>query len=357
MISYVGASSPLPLPHPGGEANQAPRQEFRSCSTIISCKDVKERMIFSNPKSSDDSLAHYQPIRANSVPLKPDKKSQKGAGCCSGTLGSFWAAVLILLALYFLAPLRTNILALGIDRTSEGSAAGRSDIMILTSVNPLKPTIHMLSIPRDLWVTVPGHDENRINTAHFYAEAEQPGSGPKAAMQVVRNNFRVPLDYYVRVKFDGFLNVVDAMGGVTVNLDQPAAGLDAGTHLLAGEQALAFVRDRKSSDDFFRMQHTQLFIKSAVAQMIKPSSWSRIPAVMGAMMNTVDTNIPFWQYPRLGLALVRAGKGGFDNTTLTRDEVTPFVTSGGAQVLGPNWDKIDPIVEKMFGKQLFAGAR
>lgn len=324
------------------------------------CKDVKERMTFSNSNHSGDPLANYQPIRTQSAPQPqqpPMKKRLSRSGCCSGTLGSFLLAGVILLALYFFAPMRTNLLVLGIDRAADGSYTGRSDIMILTSVNPLLPTIHMLSIPRDLWVTIPGYGENRINTAHFFAEAEQPGNGPQAAVKVVRDNFRVPIHYYLRLKFDGFKDVVDAMGGVTVTIDQPMNGLDAGTYLLAGEQALAFVRNRSGADDFFRMQNTQLFIKAAVVQMIKPSSWGRIPAVTVALMNTIDTNIPFWQYPRLGLALVRAGSGGFDNTTLTRDEVTPFVTDGGAQVLAPNWEKIDPIINKMFGKQLFAGAR
>ncbi|MGW8252006.1 MAG: LCP family protein, partial [Anaerolineales bacterium] len=81
------------------------------------------------------------------------------------------------LALYFFAPLRTRLLVLGIDYAPPGSIVGRSDTIILMSINPLQPRVAMLSIPRDLWLPIPGIGENRINTAHFFAEAEVPGTG------------------------------------------------------------------------------------------------------------------------------------------------------------------------------------
>ena len=78
-------------------------------------------------------------------------------------------AILFIGFIYFLVPFRTNFLVLGIDRVPEGSNLGRSDTNILVTVKPLSPYIGMLSIPRDLWVTIPGVGENRINTAHFFA--------------------------------------------------------------------------------------------------------------------------------------------------------------------------------------------
>ena len=91
------------------------------------------------------------------------------------------------LAVYFFFPLRSNVLPLGADRTEGSEAYGRTDTMILSTIVPLKPYVGMLSIPRDLWVPIPGHGENRINTAHFFAELkeEKPGSGPQAALAVV----------------------------------------------------------------------------------------------------------------------------------------------------------------------------
>jgi anionic cell wall polymer biosynthesis LytR-Cps2A-Psr (LCP) family protein len=98
------------------------------------------------------------------------------------------------------------------------------------------------------------------------------------------------------------------------------------------------------------MEHGQLFIKAAIRQMMKPASWSRIPAVATAVLQVVDTDLPVWQLPRLGLALVRAMLTGFDSRTINRDMITPWVTDEGAQVLLPNWDAINPVLMEMFGQ-------
>lgn len=255
----------------------------------------------------------------------------------------------VALLAYFFAPLRTELLVLGIDRVPDGTALGRSDTMILMSVNPLKPTVKLLSIPRDLWVTIPGVGENRINTAHFFAEASVPGSGPEAAVATVEQNFNVSVPYYVRLRFDAVLMVVDALGGVNVELPSDMAGLPAGSHHLSGEQALAFVRDRKGTDDFFRMEHAQFMLKSIARQMISPASWSRLPAVFQAARSSVDTNLPLWQWPRLGIAFVRAAMGdGLDARTIQREMTTPYITDQGANVLLPNWPLIQPYVQEMF---------
>ncbi len=291
-----------------------------------------------------DPNEHYQPI-----PLaRRKKKSAFRLGC--GLLSLPTLGVVGLLLLYFLAPLRTNILILGIDRAPDGSALGRSDTNILLSINPLRPDVRMLSIPRDLWVNIPGVGENRINTAHFFAEIEQPGSGPRATLETIRVNFGLDVPYYVRLRFDSVQPIVEAMGGITLELDQPTAGYPAGRHTLNGEQALAFARNRSGTDDFYRMAQGQLLFKAAFRQMLNPASWNRLPAVAAAALESVDTNLPVWLWPRLGLALLRAGPDGIDNRTLDREMVTPFTTSGGANVLLPNWERINPLLQEMFGK-------
>jgi anionic cell wall polymer biosynthesis LytR-Cps2A-Psr (LCP) family protein len=151
------------------------------------------------------------------------------------------------------------------------------------------------------------------------------------------------------VRFDGFKDVVKAMGGVTLNLPEPMAGYEAGKVHLDGDQALAFVRDRKGTDDFFRMQHTQFLVLGAAKQMLNPLNWIRIPGVVAAMFRVVDTDIPTYLWPRLVLAVARAVPAGLDSRTLDRSMVNPFTTSEGAQVLGPNWDAINPVLLEMFG--------
>jgi LCP family protein required for cell wall assembly len=116
----------------------------------------------------------------------------------------------------------------------------------------------MLSIPRDLWVNVPGVGEQRINTAYFYAEASEQGAGPQAAMQTIHENFGIPVHYYALVHMYGLVGAVDALGGVDIRLDSPMGGWEAGSYHVNGSQALEFVRERSSSDDFSRMKGHKL---------------------------------------------------------------------------------------------------
>jgi LCP family protein required for cell wall assembly len=255
-----------------------------------------------------------------------------------------------LLAIYFLAPGRTNVLLLGIDYTPPENAVGRSDTIILSSINPLKPYVGMLSIPRDLWVNIPGYGENRINTAHFFAEANRTGDGPLAALETVRQNFGVDVDYFLRIRFDGFKDVINAMGGVDLVLPEPMAGYPAGQLHLNGNKALAFSRNRTGSDDFFRMQQSQLVMKAALRQMLNPLKWPRLPLVLAAASRSIDTNVPVGLWPRLGLALLRAGASGIDSRIIEREMVVPTITEQGAAILIPDWTRINPVLKEMFGQ-------
>ena len=292
------------------------------------------------PSPERDHLSRYQPIRME----RWNRPKRRMPGC----LPYLIVMALALAVVYFLLPLRTNILILGTDRPLEGTNASRTDTMILMTVVPLKPYVGMLSIPRDLWLNIPDVGENRINTAFYFAELNQPGSGPKAAAQVVETNFAVPVNFTLRIHFDGVVQVVDALGGVTVDFPAPAINLPAGTQTLNGTQALAYARDRKGTDDFFRMQHGQLVIRAIVARMFTPAGLARMPLVMAAVLRSVNTDLPAWLWPRIALAVLRAGPVGTDGRTLTREMVTPFTTSGGAMVLLPQWELIRPAINEMF---------
>ena len=258
--------------------------------------------------------------------------------------------MLLLLLAYFFAPVRTNILFLGADSSPERGSLGRTDTILLATVVPLKPYIGLLSIPRDLWVTVPGVGEQRINTAYFYSEANQAGSGGEAAISAIQENFNVPVHYYALIHMQGLVSVVDALGGVDVMLEAPMGGLPVGAYHLDGAGALAFARDRSMGDDFGRMAGTQTLITALLKKSLQPASWFALPDVIFALGQAVDTNIPFWQWPRMLFVLIRAPFFGMETRGITREMVTPFTTAGGAQVLLPNWDVIRPLVREMFGR-------
>jgi len=297
-----------------------------------------------------ETKPHYEVELWGDRPRPPVHKQVRYplyAGC---SLAAFLFVVLLFISfVYFLFPARLNIMVLGIDRAPEGTSLGRSDTNILVTLLPLKPYVGILSIPRDLWVEIPGFGENRINTAHFFAESQEPGSGPAAVLTTVEHNFNVDVSHYIRVQFDGLVNIVNAAGGYKLSLDEPTGGLAAGEYLLTGEETLAFVRDRQGTDDFFRMQQGQIFLTQFSAQLINPINWSRLLAVLTALSDSIDTNLPVWLWPRIGVTLMRAGPDDFDNRVIARDMVNPFTTSEGAQVLLPDWSKILPVVEEMFG--------
>jgi LCP family protein required for cell wall assembly len=280
----------------------------------------------------------FQPI-----PVIRSKSQKRGSRHPIRTL------FLALLLVYFIGPLRTNILLLGTDASDLRGPIGRTDTIILTTMVPTLPYVGMMGIPRDLWLPIPEIGEQRINTAYFYGEYSQPGTGPAAIMATVEQNFDVPVHYYALIRMAGLVDVIDALGGVDIALEHKAGGLKSGEYHLNGSEALAFARERYSSDDFSRMQQGQLLIRGIATKMMNPTAWPQLPVVLIKLSAAVDTNIPFWQWPRLVFCMMRVSWLGVDARTISADMVFPFTTSGGAQVLAPNWDAIHAYVKEMFG--------
>jgi hypothetical protein len=87
---------------------------------------------------------------------------------------------------------------------------------------------------------------------------------------------------------------------------------------------------------------------ASLKKVINPRNWARLPGASAAILQAVETDIPVWQWPRLGFALARASWSGIDNRIIAREMVTPFQTSEGAQVLLPIWEVINPILLEIF---------
>ena len=303
-------------------------------------------MKYQDLQKTQKILAETEPIvirksesrsqRPPEVNQGPRGKQRRGCFSC----GCMTLLFLLSVLLYFLFPLPNRFLLLGIDRSPAGTMTGRSDTIMAFSVNPLLAHVKLLSIPRDLWVSIPGVGENRINTAHFFAEARQPGAGPQAALDTVNQNFGFNLRHYARFNLDNFPALIDALGGITITLPQTMSGYPPGTYELNGAQALAFVRSRSDGDDFFRIRQGQLFIGAFVRKILAPQTWPRLPQFIAAVPAALDTNIPIWLWPRIGMALARAARSGFDTLVIDRSMVSGFTTAEGAQVLMPDWAKI-----------------
>ncbi len=303
-----------------------------------------------------ESSAVMRPSDRDTQPIRPayqePEQRRRGcrplASCLTFALLATLTCLVLSSAVLMLTPQPIHILLLGVDRAPRRSFVGRTDTIMLMRADSREPYVGLLSIPRDLWVEIPGEGQGRINAAHYIAEINQPGTGGAAAKLVVSQAFGVPVHYYVRVRFQGLRGFVNALGGVTLNLPQETGGLPAGEHHLDGKAALDFVRYRATDDDFQRMARGQLFVRALLREMLKPKTWPNLPAAAMKAMHVIDTDVPLVQWPSVLLALLRVGPGGIDARTIGYDMVRPFTTSGGAAVLAPIWERIFPVVQEMF---------
>ncbi|MCL1879464.1 MAG: LCP family protein [Actinomycetia bacterium] len=180
------------------------------------------------------------------------------------------------------------VLVVGSDTREQGTD-GRSDSILLCRVDPTKKQVSMLSIPRDLRVDLEGHGMNKINAAMAYG-------GPDEAVRAISNFVGVPIAHYVQIDFTGFKDIVNALGGVTVNV--PAytyyngVSLQAGKQKLNGDQALVFVRCRKTyaAGDFQRAAN-QRQLARVVAHDVLGSSPTSMPGLITTISQCVRTDM------------------------------------------------------------------
>jgi anionic cell wall polymer biosynthesis LytR-Cps2A-Psr (LCP) family protein len=183
-------------------------------------------------------------------------------------------------------------------------------------------------------------------------------------MDVVRSNFGVDVDHYVRVDLVGFVRIVDAMGGV--DLDVPNALIDyeyptydygtrvvefaAGPQHMDGEAALAYARIRHGSSDFQRAERQQLVVQAIITRLMQPSAWVKLPAVLAAVNESVDTDMTPVDLARLAPTVLLVGPSNFDREVIEGEMVQPYTTDGGASVQLPVWAAINPVLLRMFGQ-------
>lgn len=195
---------------------------------------------------------------------------------------------------------RFNFLLLGSDARDD-EIKSRCDSIIFVSTDARNKRLVLLSIPRDTLVDIPGYGEERINATMIYG-------GPDLAAQVVSDLIGQPIDYYVVTNYKGFIRLVDALGGVTLevdknmNHDDPEKGgrftirLKKGLQHLDGEKALMYVRYRGDVfGDINRVERQQRFLCAVVEEMLKPRNLLRLPVLIPKIKDCIYTNLPLGQ--------------------------------------------------------------
>lgn len=320
-----------------------------------------------------------RPAQQTAPPPPPAPRRRKKPGClfrlrmlvgCLGQIGlaGFLFTLLfslLMIVLYRLAPPpRTNILVLGLDARPEEGMVTRSDTLILTTVDPAQLYAGMLSIPRDLYVQIPGYSPERINAAHVLGENAQRGGGSELAAETVEQNFQVRVHRTLRMNFRGFVAIVDAAGGVTIDVENYLVDYEyptdnygtmvvefqPGKQRMSGEQALQYARIRHGSSDFQRAERQQQVIVALAHQLSWPGNWWRLPDVYLALTQYVDTDLTILDIAMLAPTLLWVGPDGIDHRVLDTNYVSGATTEAGGSVLQPQWDQIDPLLDEMFRK-------
>jgi LCP family protein required for cell wall assembly len=190
---------------------------------------------------------------------------------------------------------RVNVLLLGID-ARQGETMSRSDSIIMASIDPKTKQIALLSIPRDTRVNIPGHGWDKINSASVYG-------GPELTMRVVSDLVGVQLKYYVLTNFSGFKDIVDTLGGVTIDVEQNMYHEDEtdlaneiylrkGLQRLDGDKALQYVRYRDYvQGDIDRTKHQQVFLMALAKEILQPSTITKLPKLIPEINKCVKTNL------------------------------------------------------------------
>ena len=240
----------------------------------------------------------------------------------------------------------------------------QTDLMMVWSLDPTTRRMTIVSVPRDLWVNIPGYGHQRIDSAYEFG-------GYKTAELTVEKYIGVPVEYYAVVDYAGFVKLVNDVGGIDVrvpynindscypNLREnhcTVFRLSKGEHHLNGAQALEFARERHSLPlaDLSREADQQLVLFALKDALLKPGSLLHLPRIMADMEKSVTTNLPYGDLPRLMADALRRPKSSVTHIVLqyANGAVSNFITAGGAYVLLPHEAAIHRLVASAFAPVL-----
>jgi LCP family protein required for cell wall assembly len=247
---------------------------------------------------------------------------------------------------------RVNILLLGVDdpdNENPGSTVRRSDTMIVASFNPKEGTVNLLSIPRDTRVSIPGH-QGMDKITHAYAYG-----GAALAAQTVEDFLGIPISYYTAVDWQGFIKVIDILGGVDLYVEQnmkyqdPYANLTIelakGYQHLDGEKSGQYVRFRHDElGDIGRVQRQQRFLKALSEEVLQVGTILKAPSLIGTINQYVTTDMTVFTMLKLANALKDMKTDGLKTEMLPGD----FADVDGMSYWVPNQKETRQLVQRMF---------
>lgn len=246
-----------------------------------------------------------------------------------------------------------TIMVLGSDKRPEDNSF-RTDVFMLLTVDASKGEVSALSFPRDLIAKIPGYGEDRVNVIMQYG-------GFKLVQDTLEQNFGVRPDYYFMTNFDGFVGMINGIGGIDVQIGQPfedacdlywsRAGVctvKPGKLSMDGAAALWYIRSRHTSSDFDRLRRAQEVMAAVFDKFMNKHAILRLPEMYQKYAGDVQTNMNVQQILSLAptAALVIRDTRRIHRYAIPPEDATNYWTATGAEVLLPNYEAIREIVKQ-----------
>ena len=269
---------------------------------------------------------------------------------------------------------RVTILIIGLDyrdwlaaqESPEIQGPPRSDTMILLTIDPISKTAGMLSIPRDMWVNIPGFGYGKINTAYYLGEAYKlPGVGPGLAIKTVENFIGVPIQYYAQIDFGAFTQMIDEIGGLDIEVSETITldpigqhntiyDLPPGNYHFDGAHVLAYARARYTEgDDVDRARRQQQVIFAIRDKILSlgmlPTLVAKAPALYQELSTGIHTNMSLDDAIKLGVLGMQIPQENIKKGVIDYTMMTIGVSPDGLDIFKPIPDKIRELRDEVFG--------
>ena len=259
-----------------------------------------------------------------------------------------------------------SMMLLGGDRLP-GQVDWRTDTMIYVRINPASKVVGMLSIPRDLLVHIPGYGDNRLNTADYLGESTgYPGGGPALLNATLLRNLGISFDHYIRINFEGFVRVIDILGGIDVDVECAVElwGADpenpggwtqigyvpAGMQHLDGQTALRYAQCRYNTPPFdrdLRQQRVLFAVRDRVMELGVMGLIPRALELVVTMREMVQTDLGPSGITSLAQLVPEIASANVNKANIDLSMAPQWTTPEGAWVMLPDREKIAPVIMGM----------
>ena len=190
---------------------------------------------------------------------------------------------------------KATVMIMGVDERADD--VGRSDTLMIATLDPDKNQAALLSVPRDTCVKIKGHGFDKINAAYAYG-------GRKLTQETIESLLNTHIDHYIKINVHGFTKIIDALGGIDIDVEKRMyyedpwdddgglyIDLQPGMQPMDGKTAITYVRYRDEEGDIGRIKRQQNFMKAVMDKLVSPTIIPKLPAIVSAVSDSVETDM------------------------------------------------------------------